>query len=356
MVPEIAQRILEYITNPSHGDFNTLALEVFAYQYTNNLPYQRYCNQLRKTPNTVATWEAIPPVSVSAFKETELTCVPSTRYFLTTGTTQGAFHRGKHFLPYPEIYETALRTSFKHYVLPDRSHIAMLMLAPDPIAFPHSSLSYMLADVHKAFGEGETLWMLQQDRIDIDGMLEKIAELGKRGIPVLLCGILSAFMEIISVCVEKKYRFQLASGSRIMDTGGFKGKTLPYSEVELRQYYQDIFHIPHSHHVREFGMTEMYSQFYTTALVSHYENTALQEGYQTPPWVRTRALNPVTMEPCSQGESGLLFHFDLANIPTISALVTEDWGYTVPGGFRYEKRLLGAPKRGCSLSMELYAS
>jgi hypothetical protein len=43
---------------------------------------------------------------------------------------------------------------------------------------------------------------------------------------------------------------------------------------------------------------------------------------------------------------------DLANLGSVLAVLTEDRGTLVEGGFRLEGRVPGAEPRGCSLAME----
>ena len=49
---------------------------------------------------------------------------------------------------------------------------------------------------------------------------------------------------------------------------------------------------------------------------------------------------------------GILAHLDLANLGSVSAILTEDLGFLVPGGFTLRGRTPGAEPRGCSLAME----
>ena len=74
--------------------------------------------------------------------------------------------------------------------------------------------------------------------------------------------------------------------------------------------------------------------------------------HRGPPWVRTRVLHPLSLKPVEDGEVGILAHLDLANLGSVSAILTEDLGRLVPGGFILQGRNPGAEPRGCSLAME----
>jgi Acyl-protein synthetase, LuxE len=71
-----------------------------------------------------------------------------------------------------------------------------------------------------------------------------------------------------------------------------------------------------------------------------------------PPWVRTRVLQPETLEECPEGTVGLLCHLDLANVGSVAAVLTEDIGVRVGDGFVLSGRAPGSDARGCSLVME----
>jgi hypothetical protein len=43
---------------------------------------------------------------------------------------------------------------------------------------------------------------------------------------------------------------------------------------------------------------------------------------------------------------------DLANLGSVAAVLTEDLGREVPGGFQLQGRSPGSESRGCSLAME----
>ena len=72
-----------------------------------------------------------------------------------------------------------------------------------------------------------------------------------------------------------------------------------------------------------------------------------------PPWLGVQVLDPETLAPRGPGESGLLSFFDLANVSSVSAILTEDLGrLDDDGALRLEGRAPGAEPRGCSLAME----
>ena len=65
-----------------------------------------------------------------------------------------------------------------------------------------------------------------------------------------------------------------------------------------------------------------------------------------------RAVDPESLAPRPPGERGILAFFDLANLGSVSAILTEDVGQVDETGVRLHGRAAGAEPRGCSLAME----
>jgi hypothetical protein len=107
--------------------------------------------------------------------------------------------------------------------------------------------------------------------------------------------------------------------------------------------------VPPGRVVNEYGMTELLSQLYEPVLVEGEEGRG---RHVPPPWLRVRALDPVTLAPLPEGRPGLLVFFDLANAGSVSHVLTEDMGRVTPEGVVLQGRVRGAEPRGCSLAME----
>ena len=139
-----------------------------------------------------------------------------------------------------------------------------------------------------------------------------------------------------------------------MDTGGAKGQAIEFSRGDVEAAFERCLGIPRTHLINEYGMAEMASQFYDDNLLAYHRRRAPKPGKRIPPWVRTRVLDPETLEEMPEGETGLLVHYDLANAEIPLAIQTEDIGRRVKDRLILEGRLLGAEARGCSLSYERF--
>jgi hypothetical protein len=82
------------------------------------------------------------------------------------------------------------------------------------------------------------------------------------------------------------------------------------------------------------------------------EGTNLPKAKINPPWTRTLAVDPDTLEPLPQGETGLLRHVDLANRGHLLAIQSDDLGRITPEGFEIDGRIRDGDARGCSLTID----
>ena len=357
----IYQDIQDFILHPVDKGFEPLALRLFAFQFEQNRPYHRYCEAREKTPDKVASWREIPAVPTAAFKELDLACGPPEVVFLTSGTSQGPGKRGRHLIPCLDLHRAAILSNFSAHLLPDLDRlraIRILILAGSPYTMPHSSLSHMMEIVRKEYGSPDSAYYLNECGLEILKLQRDLDRACEKNRPVMLLGITLAFHQFMEHCRKGSIRFRLPPGSRLMDTGGFKGRKIRLSKGTLYSHYGEILGIPPSHIVNEYGMTEMASQFYDNVLADQYGqgNREILNGKErykrVPPWIRTLVLDPETLEELPHGSTGILRHFDLANAGSVMALQTEDLGRVMGKGFEITGRAEGAETRGCALMVE----
>jgi len=137
----------------------------------------------------------------------------------------------------------------------------------------------------------------------------------------------------------------------MMDTGGAKGQIVPMQTAEVIAQAGDLLAIAPAMVINEYGMTELCSQLYDATSFNCASISSAQERYKiAPPWLRVTARDPVTMRPMADGEIGMLTFFDLANVGSVSAVITEDLGYVERGRVRVLGRAAGEA-RGCALGI-----
>lgn len=349
----LSQEILALMDDPAaviaDDEFDRLAHHVFNLQYANNIIYRGYCDRRGVTPTDVSQWLDIPALPTTAFKLAALV-VQEPRHaeavFRTSGTTQGAEKRGAHYVLDLELYRRSLLPTFKQYVMPDFERMPMVSLVPAWQTGGESSLAFMVTQVVDKLGAPDSINVISEAGIDyerLNGWLRTRQE------PVCILGTSLAFVHWFEYLEKKGEKLELPDGSRIMDTGGFKGSSRAITSDRLRQQYRDWLGISAQNAINEYGMTEMLSQFYD----AHFVNAKLVNVKSGPQWVRSAVVDPETLKPLPRGEIGLLRHHDLANVFSMSAIQTEDLGRLVDGGFEVLGRASGATPRGCSIAMDI---
>jgi hypothetical protein len=272
--------------------------------------------------------------------------------FRTSGTTQGAERRGMHYFPDLALYDAALREGFRAHLLPDGARLPLISLVPTPADVPDSSLSHMIGAAMDDLAAPGGGWFVDtQGGIDRAGLHAVLRGAERAGTPVLIAGTAFAFVHWLDALRESGARYTLPRGSRLMDTGGFKGRSREVTRGELYGAVADRLGIAPEWCVNEYGMTEMSSQFYDAAAGRGVPDPA-DRLHAGPPWVRTQATDPETLRPLPHGEVGVLRHVDLANLNSVAAIQTADLGVTHPAGFRILGRATGAEARGCSIAMD----
>jgi hypothetical protein len=349
----ITSDILDFMKN-SNGDYNELALKLFKFQFQYNLPYKKFCQAKRKTPLTVKNWSEIPPIPIQGFKELTLSSEPIEEVeavFMTSGTTNPEA-KGKNYHPKLSVWDESMKGPFKQFVLPDREKITIFVLSPAGNLNQNSSLSRYLTNAVSLFGTEHSRFFFHENGLDIEGLVEQLRILEKNQEPVMLIGATFAYVHLLDYLKENEIYFQFTQGSRIFDTGGFKGKS---REVEMNQLYEmfsEYFQVGRSHCINMYGMTELSSQIYDQTILSTYKTGITIFDKVSPSWVRTVVLNTDTLEPVKDGEVGVLAHYDLANWNSCLAILTEDIGYKTENGFVLLGRVKGSEARGCSIAVD----
>jgi hypothetical protein len=335
--------------------FARLALRIFRYNYQRVPAYAAYCDARGRQPEHVERWVDIPAVPTAAFKDLVLLAegADAERVFRTSGTTRGPERRGAHHVADLSLYRAALRPTFQAFLLADDARLPCFSLVPPVTVTPESSLAFMIDDVQDRFGQPGSRTFADGDGVDFAGLDAAVSAATGDGRPVMLLGTSAAFIHWLDRLAAGGSRHELPEGSRLMDTGGFKGGGRELTPAALRQAYRERLGLPPHRCINEYGMTEMLSQLYDTTLRDHHHGRSRPRRKAGPPWVRSVAVDPETLEPLPPGRSGLLRHLDLANIGSVAAIQTEDVGRVDEHGLMVEGRVAGAPPRGCSIAMDL---
>ncbi len=327
-------------------EFDDLALRVFDYQLRHNHPYARFCASAGISPQRMpSSWREIPPVPSSAFKETTLATFDVSHAalaFVTSGTTRGT--GGRHYMETRALYEAALLAGFDRFMLADRARLRYLNLVPNPHDRPDSSLGYMMGCVSASRGDAHTGWYLRGDDFFFDAFVADVHAALDDAQPVCIAATAFALVHLLDAMRERDLRVALPAGSRIMETGGFKGRARIVDRDTLYADLSDRLGVAPAMIVAEYGMTELTSQY--------YDDVAAGRVKVSPPWLRPRVVG-LDGADVPHGVVGALVHVDCANRSSCVAILTEDLGAIVDGGVILLGREQGAALRGCSLDAEM---
>ncbi len=353
----VFEQVLGFIAAPDPARFEDLALEVFRYQLANVAAYAEHCRALGRS-ESVRRLEDIPPVSTIAFKYARLAGETSTaeeKIFLTSGTTIGKSERGTHTVARPEIYRASALAHLDTMMFPDGLRLRILAMHPTADRMPESSLSQMITWCIEEFGAGRCECVADRDRVDVAAAAGFLKDTQRAGAPVCILGTTASLGALFAHLEDSDGRIALAPGSRIMDTGGAKGQANPLDAEAVCARASAMLGISPPLVINEYGMTELCSQLYdATSFNSDDDSAPGQRVKIAPPWMRAAAVDPVSLKPVAPGEIGMLKFFDLANVASVSAILTEDFGLVNQRGDRV--RIMGragvAEPRGCALAIE----
>jgi hypothetical protein len=333
--------------------FNHTSLSLFAIQYAFNPAYRRLCESQDIHPRDIRHWAEIPAVPTGGFKELELTSLlpeQRQRVFHSSGTTEHHPSRHFHNAESLALYEASLLPWFKAHLSGKEDGFRFLSLTPAPEVAPNSSLVHMFDTVKREFGTADSKFM---GRLSEEGNWDLSVEdtaVALRGAsesksPVALLGTAFNFLQLLDGLEERNKNVQLPAGSRVVETGGYKGRTRTLPKPELHQLISQRLGVPDSHIVSEYGMSELSSQAYDAVA----GEACSQRVFRFPPWARVRIISPETGLEVGEGGTGLIRVFDLANMRSVMAVQTEDLGVRRGNGFELLGRAPMAEARGCSL-------
>lgn len=355
----LVERLLPLFRDPfaprDPAELAALELAVFRRQYDRCAPFRRLC-EAAGVGRDADDPDAIPAVPTEAFKEMRIACFDPTEgeiVFRTSGTSEG--RPGLHAMPTTELYDAAAMPWLAAHLLPDLGKPGApargISLTASPENAPASSLVHMIATAGRTFALPIEY---APDPAEARRALRGAAAAGEPTIVFATAFSLVALLDALDAGGET---IALPPGSRVMETGGYKGRSRRVEKNRLYEWTEAALGVPARAIVNEYGMTEMSSQFHDSTLRdpdgpdSRVPPDA--RAKTPPPWVRSTAVDPTTLAPVAPGEVGVLRHVDLANLDSCAFLQTADAARALGGGrFALLGRMDEAPPRGCSLDYE----
>lgn len=315
----------------SEQDFDTLALDIFNYQYHSNPVYQKWVNFLKINPRQITNHESIPFLPIEFFKSEKIISGPEnsdTVVFTSSSTTSQT--PSSHFVTDKAVYEASFLAGFDLFY-GNPNQYCILALLPNYLQRKGSSLVYMCNRLIEQSGHEFSGFFLD----DITELIRRINELKKQNQKTILIGVSYALMDLADKGVLLNDLFT------VMETGGMKGTRKEMLKSELHQYLKNGFGINEIH--SEYGMTELLSQAYCGANALFF----------TPHWMKF-LIRDVT-DPLSirkDFKTGGINVIDLANVNSCSFIATKDLGrFHKTGGLELMGRYDNSDIRGCNLML-----
>ncbi|MFK7847189.1 MAG: hypothetical protein AB8G77_17940 [Rhodothermales bacterium] len=323
------EALIKQIFSIEPGDdaaFETVWQQVYTHQRKHNPIYNRYCKVLNIETRPYLPIEAFKHAPIASFSQEEADLV-----FQSSGTGKGV--RSRHFVRDKAVYEHSLSTHFCR-LLGEGPHTLLAYLPHYQEMGATSSLLYMVEYLVEHYGNEHSGFFLHRE-MEIQ---ENIDASVSAGYPVILFGAAFGLLDLI-----EKYAMDLPANAVVIETGGMKTYRQEITRDELHHKLAEGVGVDKSQVWSEYGMCELLSQCYA------------QGGavFMPPPWMRFEIMNPENpLERQVDGVAGVLALIDLANLHSVSAILTQDRAIQRGEGFEVLGRLSGAELRGCNFLLE----
>lgn len=320
--------MLDRIYNINERDFDTVATEVWHYQYEGNDLYRAFCQMLGKTPANVISTADIPFMPITFFRDHVVKTGEWDEEVIfrssgTTGTVQS-----KHLVCSQDWYHRIAQKIFASSFGPPADYV-FLALLPSYIERNDSSLIDMVHHFMQQAKFTESGFYMESSR----QMVDALSHLAERNQKTILIGVSFALYDLF-----EKYIIPVWDNLTVIETGGMKGRRTEITREELH----DHIRLRHAglKIASEYGMTELLSQAYMT-------------GHHFKPGFTMKVLIRDISDPLQlsrAGQRGAINIIDLANVDTCSFIATDDIGIMyVDGSFDVIGRLDQSDVRGCNL-------
>lgn len=318
----------------NEAGFESLALELFRYQYAQNPVYGSFVAALGINPEQVSTLAQIPFLPIRFFKSHAVCTGQFTPVFQFESSGTTGMTSSRHLVRDPAMYQESFLRCFRLFY-GDVTDYCIIGLLPSYLERGQSSLVYMVNELIQRSAHPDSGFYLHE----FDQLQQLLSRLVQQGQRIWLIGVTYALLDFAAT-----HALPL-SNTLLLDTGGMKGRRRELIKAEVHDLLKEAFQLQQVH--SEYGMTELFSQAYATA-----------DGlFSTPPWMKVMLReeeDPLQLiMPPADGQrprSGAVNIIDLANVDSCCFIATDDAGRLYPGGrFEILGRLDNSDIRGCSL-------
>lgn len=325
------KQLRELIFSVTEKDFDSLALEIFRFQFANNPVLAAFAKGIGKTPGTVKNISEIPFLPVELFKTHRIYAADKEPEIVFTSSGTSGQITSRHEVAELSIYKESFLQSFRKFY-GEINEWTVLALLPSYLEREGSSLVFMANELIDESKKDDSGFYLH----NYEELSEKLAALNDGGEKVLLLGVTYALLDL-----AEKFPQRLEN-CVIMETGGMKGKRKEMVRDEVHAILKKAFRVSGIH--SEYGMTELLSQAYSKG----------NGIFNCPPWmkIKIREMND-PLSYATTGKTGGVNVIDLANLYSCSFISTSDLGKLhEDGSFEIIGRFDNSDVRGCNLMVE----
>jgi len=312
-------------------NFNDLSLEVFHYQSKNNKVYAKYLSLIGKSALLPQKMEEIPFMPISFYKSHEVKSGDWTPelVFKSSGTNDMKI-RSQHFVKDINWYNEISLSIYQQIISRDDAEVMALL--PTYFENGNSSLVHMVQFFSDEMNQNGNHFYMD----DFSTLQIEISKLVESGRAVILFGVTFALLDFAKKCPIENEKLH------VVFTGGMKNKRKDLQFSDIHQELKNAF--PQSKIISEYGMTELFSQAYSDEFGNYKPG-------QTMRVIPFQINDPLSQAPF--GKTAQLGIIDLANLDTLSFILTEDAGIVKEDNrFEVLGRLHQSDMRGCNLLYE----
>ena len=308
--------------------FNSVCINVFKFQYSNNLIYKRYVDELKVDISKINSYKQIPFLPIEFFKSHKIISGNKKilQIFKSSGTT--GINTSTHYVCDTSLYMKSFIKTFTGFYGSPKNY-TILALLPSYLEREDSSLVFMIKELMNISNKPDNGFYLK----NYEELHTKIRTLEKNKQKTIIFGVSFALLDLFNA-----YEIEL-NHTTIIETGGMKGRKKEMTREELHYILKEAANLNNIH--SEYGMTELLSQAYSSG---NYR-------YLTPPWMKIIIRD--TNDPfdyIKTGMTGGINIIDLANIYSCSFIETKDLGKIYPdNSFEVLGRFDNSDIRGCNL-------
>ena len=267
----------------------------------------------------------------------------------TSGRSPGVAEYSKLGL---DLMRSSIAANARRHLFRGLDRPAVVRLVPTPEAAPEVVMAWGMAFLAEKFGDpGTSVCAIGPGGLDLAVLGDALDRTVAQDRPVVLIGGSFLFVHLCDALRARRKSWALPAGSRMLDAGGFKGRSRELDVDTLRASIREVFGIAPEACTNLFGMTELASQLYDRPGVGGPIGPKGQRTKASLPFIQVRARDPYSWAVTTSGP-GVVEIVDLCIIDRPCIVLTGDGGIASPEGVAITGRIVASEARGCALQFE----